>query len=179
MIKKLLPILLILIGGGGGIAAGLFLKPAPAVEVALDGENPCGDDPNAAVLASDKRDADEEEDEKPSRPEDVSFEYAKLDNQFVVPLFRNESVDAVVVLALSLEMIAGTTDTVYTIEPKLRDSFLQVMFDHAALGGFDGAFANNANLRRLRRALLESATGILDDRVNDVLITNIAKQDMG
>lgn len=68
-------------------------------------------------------------------------------------------------------------DAVFAIEPKLRDSFLQALFDHASRGSFDGAFANTENLIRMRRALEENATKILGDVVNDVLVTDIARQD--
>ena len=44
MIKKLIPVILILTFGGAGVAAGLMLKPE---DVSLQTEgNPCGDDPN-------------------------------------------------------------------------------------------------------------------------------------
>ena len=107
-----------------------------------------------------------------------SFEYVELEQQFVVPVVRNEVVQSVVVMAISLEVDTGTSGTVFSVQPRLRDSFLQAMFDHAAIGGFDGSFANNQNLNRLRFALKEKAYATLGDRVNDVLITDIVRQDM-
>lgn len=80
-------------------------------------------------------------------------------------------------MALSLEVTAGSSDAVYAIEPKLRDTFLQALFDHASRGGFDGAFATTENLIRMRRSLKENASKILGDIVNDVLVTDIARQD--
>ena len=44
MIKKLVPIILILVFGGAGVAAGLMLKPEDVAM--LDADNPCGEDPN-------------------------------------------------------------------------------------------------------------------------------------
>jgi len=173
MIKKILPLVLIIIGGGAGVAAGLVLKPAPAADVALDETHPCGD-PQAHAEAK----TEKEEAPKSASPEDISFEYAKLSNQFIVPIIRDEVVTAMAVMTLSIEVKSGTVDDVYSVEPRLRNEFLQAMFDHAAIGGFDGAFANNQNLKRLRFALKEKAYGVLGDRVNDVLITDIARQDM-
>ena len=43
------------------------------------------------------------------------------------------------------------------MEPKLRDVFLQVLFDHANMGGFRGAFTRSDVLEPLRTALREAA----------------------
>ncbi len=166
--KKLIPILLILIFGGAGVAAGLMLKPE---EITLQTEtNPCGDDPNQHAEKT-------EDAPKPKSAEDVSFEYVKLSNQFIVPVIKGDIVRSVAIVALSLEVKAGTKDKVFEVEPKLRDTFLQALFDHASLGGFDGAFATTENLIRMRKALKQNAVAVLGDMVNDVLVTDIARQD--
>ena len=172
MIKKLLPIVLILVFGGAGIAAGLKLKPEP--EEAHAEQGPCGDDPNA-TLETVVHSAPKEN--KPDNNEDVSFDYVKMNNQFIVPIIKKDIVKAIVVVAISLEVKTGTSDQVYLIEPKLRDTFLQALFDHASLGGFEGSFATTENLIRIRRSLKANATAVLGDIVNDVLITDIARQD--
>jgi len=161
MIKKLLPILLLLIGTGGGVGAGLFLRPEPAAPVAEDaGEH---HDVSQPV---------ENEEEGPTERE-----YVKLSNQFVVPIVDREAVRALMVVALSVEVTIGAKDKVYLREPKLRDSFLQVLFDHANLGGFEGAFTSANNLDILRAALLEVAQRDLGQIVTDVLISDIGRQD--
>ena len=170
--KKLLPIVLILIFGGAGVAAGLMLKPDPKETLAKLG--PCGDDPNAQTSESKEVKSDRASG-KPA--EDLSFEYVKLNNQFIVPVIKGELVRSVAIVALSLEVKTGTKDQVYLVEPKLRDVFLQALFDHASLGGFDGAFATTENLIRMRRSLKENAVAVLGDIVNDVLVTDIARQD--
>ena len=55
-----------------------------------------------------------------------------------------------VVLSLSLEVEAGNTEAVYAREPKLRDVFLQVLFDHANSAAFSGSFTDGSNLILLR-----------------------------
>ncbi len=101
----------------------------------------------------------------------------KLANQFVVPLIRDGKVGSMVIMSISLEVEAGQTSDAYARAPKLRDAFLQVMFDHANAGGFDGSFTDSANMVALRRALLEAAQKILGASVTDVLITDIVRQD--
>jgi flagellar protein FliL len=63
-------------------------------------------------------------------------------NQFIVPVMKKGKVAAMVILSLSLEVKPGMTSKVYDMEPKLRDVFLQVMFDHANAGGFDGSYTD-------------------------------------
>ena len=66
---------------------------------------------------------------------------------------------------------------VYEREPKLRDAFLRVMFDHANAGGFDGAFTNSNQMDVLRRALREVAQKTIGPTASDVLILDIVRQD--
>jgi hypothetical protein len=152
--RKLLPLILLLVGTGAGIGAGIALRPAP--EPAAE-----GDAPPAAVAKA--------------PPQDL--EYVKLPSQFVIPLLEGGRVGALVVLSLSLEVPVGQTETIHSREPKLRDEFLRVMFEHANTGGFRGTFTDTANLVVLRRALLEAAQKAVGDSVTDVLITDIVRQD--
>ena len=82
-----------------------------------------------------------------------------------------------VILSLSLEVKPSSSEQVYAKEPKLRDVFLQVMFDHANAGGFRGSFTDGSNLILLRRALQEAGVSVLGDILTDVLIVDIARQD--
>lgn len=154
MMRKIIPLLLALVGLGIGLGAGIFLQPPAADPVEAE---------KAATHAA----------EGAVSPPD----YVKLNNQFVVPIVEGGRVASMVVLSLSLEVAAGQTEDVYAREPKIRDAFLQVLFEHANAGGFRGSFTDGSNLILLRRALNETAIGILGDRVTDVLITEIARQD--
>jgi hypothetical protein len=89
----------------------------------------------------------------------------------------SERVTGLVVASLSIEINSGGTELVYAREPKLRDVFLQVMFDHANIGGFDGAFTAGERMDILRSALLDAARSVLGKDVSEVLITEIARQD--
>lgn len=160
--KKLLPIILIVFGIGGGAGAGFMLKPAHE-EVHLD---PCGD------VDTIKHEEPAEKSEEPT-----DHEFVKMNNQFVVPVVAEDRVQALVVLSLSVEMSAGTREIVFEREPKLRDVFLQVLFDHANIGGFRGAFTNSNNMDMLRNALREAGSNVLGSSLIDVLIVDIARQD--
>jgi flagellar protein FliL len=180
--RKILPILLALIGLGGGVGAGIFLRPPPEEAVVI---NPCGDgtapmehaDAAAAEGHSDTAAAGGGHGEGDGATAEPTREYVKLNNQFVVPVVEQGQVAALVILSLSLEVKIGATQKVYTLEPKLRDNFLQVLFDHANSGGFRGAFTEASNLDPLRRALLEAAIKAVGPEVTNVLIADIVRQD--
>jgi flagellar protein FliL len=168
MLGKIFPILLAILGLGGGVGAGLFLRPAP--DAADLGSEASADAPEASVHV-------EQGDTEEHSPEAGAPDYVKMNNQFVVPVVEDGRVAAMVVLSLSLEVEAGNTEAVYQREPKLRDVFLQVLFDHANMGGFSGSFTDGSNLVVLRTSLKEAAALILGTVVRDVLITDIARQD--
>jgi hypothetical protein len=52
-----------------------------------------------------------------------------------------------------------------------------VLFDHANIGGFRGAFTNSNNMDMLRNALREAGSNVLGSALVDVLIVDIARQD--
>lgn len=190
MLRKLVPALLALFGLAAGAGAGLLLRPTDLYSVpasmndarsadAGQTKAPSGGKSEPAGQATDslggkgadKHSAPAEKGDKPIH------DYVKLNNQFVVPVVQNGRVAALVILSLSLEVKAGTTAKVYQVEPKLRDGFLQVMFDHANAGGFMGTFTDGSNMVLLREALGEVAQSILGPEVTDVLIVDIVRQD--
>lgn len=153
--KLVLPVLFLVAGTGAGIGLGLALQPAP--EEAPVSEETQPQPPQIGAEGSD---------------------FVRLNNQFVVPVVREDRVRSLVVLSLTLEVPAGMTAATYDMEPRLRDEFLRVMFDHANMGGFDGAFTQAGNLDLLRTALQIAADQVLTHGARDVLITDIARQDM-
>ncbi len=172
MIKKLLPVIFLIAGTGAGIGAGKFLG---------GGEAKVESEKTEKVEKADKetkeKPAKSKEKNKGKKGEGGGFEYLKLTKQFVVPIVEDEEISALVTMSLSLEANSAITETFYAIEPKLRDGFLQVLFDHANTGGFDGAFTHSDNLSTLRKSLLEVAKKDLGDDVSKVLIMSVSRQD--
>lgn len=171
---KLIPILLAVLGTGAGVGAGFLLEPG-AEEASATGTATAADcQPTEDTAATDADIAPPREGgDAPSQ----GREYVKLANQFVVPIMGEERVEALVIASLSVEVGAGKSNTVYAREPKLRDAFLQALFDHANIGGFDGAFTSGDRMQGLRKTLLQAARGVMGSSVSDVLITEIARQD--
>jgi hypothetical protein len=159
---KLLPLILMLLGGAVGAGAGLFLKPAE--------DTACEDGAECEETAAHEEMPLEDE------PEDVY--YISMKNQFVIPVIQDERVQSLVVLSLSLESTPEQGEAIFAREPKLRDVFLQVLFDHAHIGGFNGAFTESSRLAVLKVALLEAAQSVVGPIVSDVIITDIVRQEM-
>ncbi|MFT5064990.1 MAG: hypothetical protein ACJAXK_001650 [Yoonia sp.] len=167
MKKLLLPIILLLLGVGSGVGAGLFLFPpteAPTDLVA----NPCGEPTEHEVTETDDH----------GETKSTANEYVKLNNQFIVPIVDEGRVSALVVISLNIEVAAGNKEPIFLAEPKLRDAFLQAMFDHANIGGFSGNFTSAQNLRPLREDLARLAKSIVPGVAKDVLIMDIVRQDV-
>ncbi|MCA8883282.1 MAG: flagellar basal body-associated FliL family protein [Rhodobacteraceae bacterium] len=172
---KLLPVILAVIGLGAGVGAGIFLRPDPQAE---DHGAEAGD--HAAAIdcptpGPDLAMADDHGHGGAAGPE-LLTEFVKFSNQFVVPVMGDDNVQAMVVLTLSIEVSEGAKEAIYNREPKLRDAFLRVLFDHANAGGFNGNFLNSAGLDTLRSALRETAFTTAGPIVRDVLIVDLVKQ---
>ena len=195
MLRKLVPVLLAVFGLVAGAGAGLLLRPSSpkspvvAEDVAKDNahgaEAATASEPAHGEAGADGHSAPDGHGGAASgghaaaagKEGEATHDYVKLNNQFVVPVVQNGRVAALVILSISLEVASGATEKVYTVEPKLRDGFLQVMFDHANAGGFMGTFTDGSNMILLREALSEVARSILGPDVTDVLIVDIVRQD--
>lgn len=149
---RLIPVLLVLCGLIGGVGAGWVLRPDPDPDPAQD-----------IALA-------------PARPEAALLTLYEFPNQFLIPIMTDQRITSVIVINLALEITAADRDTVLQNAPRLRDRILQVMFDHANMGGFHGVFTANSNLGLLRQNALEAAQAVLGPEiVVGVLITDILR----
>lgn len=153
--KKILPVILAILGVCAGIGSGLVLRGDASSQSSSHTEEAAHNDSGKTIR-----------------------EYVKLNNQFVVPVVTNGTVTSMVLISLSLEVQPGKKELVFVREPKLRDGLLQVMFDYANIGGFAGAFTNSDNLIVLKNLLLETSRSSLGPFVTDVLIIDIARQEV-
>lgn len=170
MMRILLPILLMLAGLAGGVVAGKMLSGGDGPEATATGDAHSTGEPADA-------EASPETGHGASPDSSGTYEYVRLNNQFIVPLIRNGSVRSMVVMSLSIEVDGGSNELVYSREPRLRDAFLRVMFTHANVGGFDGSFTSVEAMAPLREGLREVARQVLGDIAHDVLIVDIVRQD--
>ena len=173
--RKLLPILMLILGLGGGIGAGIMLAPMPEVDLS---SSEMGDSADHGEDPAEPVDDHAAEDASASDEEAQPNEFIKLNNQFIIPVMDREKLTSMVVVSLSLETKPGLAGKVHSYEPKLRDVFLRILFDHANMGGFRGAFTRSEVLDPLRSALKEEARRYLGRDLVDVLILEITRQDV-
>ncbi|NIY73307.1 flagellar basal body-associated FliL family protein [Marivivens donghaensis] len=151
--RLLIPVLFFIIGIAAGTCAGYF-------------------------LSSDEAPHEAAEEHAPDEEHETTAAYAKLNNQFIVPVVEDAEMRSVVVLSLSLQVPEDEKDSVYAMEPKLRDVLFSALMEHANLGGFSGNFTSSDKMRTLRQVLKEAAEVVLPDAIEDVLILDIARQDV-
>jgi len=190
MKAMILPLILFVVGAGGGVGAAMFLAPSAPAPAEAEGHAAEPTETAAAEAGHGEAPAEAHGEATPAAAPAPAApagehgetsggpEYARLNNQFIVPVVHGQDVVAMVVLTLSLEVAAGQQETVLAHEPRLRDSFLQVLFDHSNTGGFEGMFTAASNMRVLRNSLRAAAQQVLGELVTDVLIIDIVRQDV-
>ena len=118
MLKKIMPVVLALSGLGAGVGAGLALRPATdageedhgttdSAEHGAEGEH-------VPTEAHDGEEGHAETAEDHADGEAPALEYVKMSNQFVIPIVKDGRVASMVVLSLSLEAKAGSTEAIFT-----------------------------------------------------------------
>lgn len=173
--KKILLILLPILGLVGGAGAG-YVMHVPNEHQATQDEHIQEFETGQAETQSQLHKEDHVK-ETSHKYSDVLSEYVEMGNQFIIPIIKGGNVGSLVIIALSIEVIEGEAALVSTHEPKIRDEFLQFLFDYANVGGFDDAYTQSSNLEKMRDDLIGIARNILGDIVVNVLITDILRQD--
>lgn len=192
---KYLPYLLQFLAVIGGAAGGLWLKSAtaPAAETARaeNGAEAAADDhrPVEQKKAQDKsKKHDAKADGKHAAEKkagghgeadtDAAYGFMKFSRQFVVPVIGEDGVRALVLLDINIEVPPAVTESVYSQEPKLRDALLASLLQLSNSGAFDQHILERANMELLRSELLRAARSVIGEDAQNVLILNIARQDI-
>ena len=112
----LLPVILLLLGVGSGVGAGLFLMPEP-------------EDP---MVATDCADPNEMTQAALPTTVDVTTEreFAKLNNQFIIPVVEEGMVSALVVMSLNLEVTVGSGPAIFTAKHARRWIRIATLHSH-------------------------------------------------
>jgi hypothetical protein len=177
MMKLLLPVILLLLGVGGGVGAGIVLAPSTDASGVEETEDASTGSESEDESAQPEMAVEETPMSATSASTDGAVEYLNMSNQFIIPLVDGGNVNGIVVITISLEVVEGTIASVNLKEPKIRDRFLQVLFNHANNGGFDGNFTDFRYLKSLKDELLRNAKVVTDKNVTDVLILDLVRQD--
>lgn len=190
--KKVLVLVLPLLAFLGGAVGGDFLhagkSKAGEGEAGEGAPTTAGETATAGEAQTAAAEHSEAAAEAPAKPADAghgasegaegdSADWYHFDKQFFVPILRNGSTTAVMVLSLTVEMPSSERTNVEAQEHRLRDALLNALMIQANTGGFDGNFTAEPNLDQLRTALLAAAQKAAGPRIQSILIEDIAKQD--
>ncbi|MEQ8936413.1 MAG: flagellar basal body-associated FliL family protein [Amphiplicatus sp.] len=104
--------------------------------------------------------------------------FMKFSRQFVVPVITSSGVRSLVVMDINIEVPPGMEESIYTREPKLRDSILAAMLNLSNRGAFNQNLLDGRNLDSIRADLLSAARSVIGEDAQNVLILNITRQDV-
>ncbi|GGD12342.1 hypothetical protein [Aquisalinus flavus] len=183
MIKNLVGGFIMVIFVIGGAIAADALKPgdkrffgnaAPAATAAAPGENagPAGAENAGAQEKSSKKDA------HGGNPANTgSTAYYKFSRQFIVPVVSDSNVQSLVILDLNLEIDPNLGESLYAMDPKLRDVIMTELIALSNEGRFARRMTDPSNYAEIRMRLLTAVQTVQAKGVRDVLILDLARQD--
>jgi hypothetical protein len=103
--------------------------------------------------------------------------FIDMERKFVVPLVRGNRVRSLVVVDLRLEVRSAAETRAQELKPKIRDLFLDTLYEMAVAGAFDGDLYSNNVQGEMRTRLLEDAMQVLQDDATAILIGELLRQD--
>jgi len=178
--KKILPLLLVLIGIAAGAAGGVFLKPDASPQKA-DGEQMS--EGEADILEQSEAPAIENKDEQSAEndgkgvPSVEGRAYVKIGKQTIVPVVEGGETRALMLFELAVDVPLELQDIAHELEPRLRDGFLRELMKMSHTGAFMSTFTDDQVIEELRSNLVHSARRILGKEAQDVLILDIMRQE--
>ncbi len=169
--KKLLPILIILIAGVLGGGGGYFLKQA--------GSSSISDEAPVSEAENDSHAKKEKKKEKAShgKTESADAAYMKFGRQFVVPIVRGGKPQMMMILDINIEIDESDKESIYSSEPKLRDALLAELIKLSSDGVLASIVESPEAMAEAKSALLERARAISGSGAKDILILDIGVQE--
>lgn len=187
ILVMIIPVLAFVAGAFGGdmLQAG---KKADSPEAAEEAATGHGETPEAKEVATAESAGHEatsgrgetghgESGHGESAEGEAGLDWFKFPNQFFVPILRNGTPTAIMVLSLTVEMPASARPKIEAQEHNLRDALLNALLIEANTGGFDGNFTADPAQQRLRTALLTAAQAAAGPDVQRILIEDIGRQE--
>jgi len=173
--KPVLAAILVLLGLAGGAGLGLHFKRA-----AGEAEAPAPRSPGDAAAVANRGDDAEGGDSAPEPDPAMAGEgsnYIAIGPQIVIPVVEGRETRALMMFEIALDVASDESEMVYALEPRLRDAFLRELFEMSHTGAFMTTYTDHRVIRELRDKLLAAARQHLGQRVRDVLILDVMRQE--
>lgn len=175
--RRLLPILVVLLGLGGGIVAGFFLKPPPGPQPEVEpGRERVGTGAGNAVgpAVPDPGAAGKEKDETKV----TERTYVSVGTQTIIPVVDGDKTTALMLFELAVDVDPSAHDQAVMAEPRLRDAFLRALLKMSSTGAFDETYTEDWVIDELRRNLGDQARRFLGDSLREVLVLDVIRQEL-
>lgn len=104
--------------------------------------------------------------------------YYKFSREFVVPIMRGGQVKSLVILHISLETDSATSEKLFSEEPKLRDNIMTTLIELSNDGRTLERPTEVSNYETIRAMVLMNLKDAITDKIKNVLIVDVAKQDL-
>lgn len=176
----LFPIVLAIFAAGGVLAADKVRGNSAPAAISDGGH----DDTSGGSGKSDKGDSHGKSEKKDDGHGDQGgdsyggqTDFINFKRQFVVPVLKDNAVEALILINLALEVPASERDNMFRMEPRFRDAFIRELLQLSDDGYFDQELTSSDTYEILRETLSRAADDISDGGVNKVLILDLSRQD--
>ncbi len=173
--QKLLPIIVILVGaiiGGGG---GYFAKTLTANAAPSESHDEASSGHDAADKGHGKKDK-KKKGGHGAEEDTGATSYMKFGRQFVVPVVERGRPKSMVILDINIEVDNTLNESVYTLEPRLRDALLSRLLGLSSQGMLPQLLEDVEKMDATKAALLETSREIIGDAAVGVLILDVGIQ---
>lgn len=163
----------------GSFAAVVLKTPSEApASYAEAGDDEHHDDDHGDDHGKKAKKADKHDDGHGSKASSGSSSYYKFSREFVVPIMRGGQVTSLVILHISLETDSATSEKLFSEEPKLRDNIMTTLIGLSNDGRTLEEPTNISNYETIRSMILMNLKDSIDDGIQNVLIVDMAKQNL-
>ncbi|MFN3312048.1 MAG: flagellar basal body-associated FliL family protein [Hyphomonas sp.] len=104
--------------------------------------------------------------------------YYRFSREFIVPLIDNGRVSSLVILNINLEVDAASSQTLFSMEPALRDNIMTTLITLSNDGRTFESISSIENYESLRAMILMNLKKTVPNGINNVLILDMARQDI-
>lgn len=104
--------------------------------------------------------------------------YYKFTREFVVPVIRNNHVNSLVIIHLSLEADASISQKLFEMEPKLRDNIMTTLITISNDGRTFETLTDIESYESMRSMILMNLKTVVPTGIHNILIMDMARQDV-
>lgn len=104
--------------------------------------------------------------------------YFKFTREFVVPIMRDRKVSSLVILNINLEADTNISQTLFSMEPKVRDNIMTTLIELSNDGHTFDNITDVESYETIRAMVLMNLQKAVPSGIENVLIVDIAQQDL-